>query len=85
VGHFKVLRIIRESGGMALSVTESEIHHTLSRVWEEKGWWVCPEGAACIAAVPALLDQKMIEPGNRVVAFNTGSLEKYLPDLRHLL
>ena len=85
VGHFKVLRIIRESGGIALSVTENEIHHTLSRVWEEKGWWVCPEGAACIAAVPALLDQKMIEPGNRVVAFNTGSLEKYLPDLRHLL
>lgn len=85
VGHFKVLKIMRESGGMALSVTESEIHQTLSRVWEEKGWWICPEGAACIAAVPALLDQNMIEPGNRVVAFNTGSLEKYLPDLRHLL
>jgi hypothetical protein len=26
-----------------------------------------------------------IKPGDDVVAFNTGSLEKYLPDLRHLL
>jgi hypothetical protein len=27
----------------------------------------------------------MIRPGDDVVVFNTGSLEKYLPDLRHLL
>jgi hypothetical protein len=27
----------------------------------------------------------MIRPGDNVVAFNTGSAEKYLPELRHLL
>ena len=85
VGHFKVLQIIRESGGMALAVAEQEIQRTLSEVWNAKRWWLCPEGAACIAAIPALLDHGMIKPGERVVAFNTGSLEKYLPQLRHLL
>jgi len=85
VGHFKVLDIIRTSGGAAIGVAEHEIHKMLSTVWKDKGWWVCPEGAACLAAIPRLLDDGLIKAGDKVVAFNTGSLEKYLPDLRHLL
>ncbi len=85
VGHFKVLSIIRESGGAAIAVAEDDINKTLSKVWKDKRWWVCPEGAACLAAIPQLLEKGLIQPGNKVVAFNTGSLEKYLPDLRHLL
>lgn len=85
IGHFRVLEIIRESGGTAVAVSERDIHTTLSKVWKEKGWWICPEGAACLAALPQLLDQGLIRPGERVVSFNTGSLEKYLPNLRHLL
>lgn len=85
VGHFRVLEIIRESNGAAIAVPEAEINATLSGVWREKGWWICPEGAACLAAIPQLLDSRLIHSGDRVVAFNTGSLEKYLPDLRHLL
>ncbi|NNJ65252.1 MAG: pyridoxal-phosphate dependent enzyme, partial [Xanthomonadales bacterium] len=85
VGHFRVLEIIRESGGSAIAVTEAEMESELSAVWRDKGWWICPEGAACLAALPALRDQGMISGGNRVVVFNTGSLEKYLPELRHLL
>lgn len=85
VGHFRVLEIIRESGGAAIAIPEQEIHQTLSSVWKEKGWWLCPEGAACLAAISPLLDAGLIHKGDNVVAFNTGSLEKYLPDLRHLL
>ena len=85
VGHFKVLSIIRESGGAAIGLSEDEINGALSTVWKDKGWWVCPEGAACIAAIPRLLEDGLIQAGDKVVAFNTGSLEKYLPDLRHLL
>lgn len=85
VGHFKVLQIIRKSGGAALAIPEQALQETLTRVWTEKRWWICPEGAACVAAVPELLDRGLIRPGDRVVAFNTGSLEKYLPNLRHLL
>ena len=85
VGHFRLLEILSESNGIALAIDEEEIHSTLSSIWKEKRWWTCPEGAACIAAIPQLLDHEIIRPGDRVVAFNTGSLEKYLPDLRHLL
>jgi len=85
VGHFKVLQIIRESGGCAVAVAEEDIHSTLSQVWKDKGWSICPEGAACLAAIPQLVESGQIQPGNKVVVFNTGSLEKYLPDLQHLL
>jgi len=85
VGHFKVLDIIRQSGGMAVAVSEADIHATLSQLWQDKRWWICPEGAACLATIPALLDHGQIRVGDEVVVFNTGSLEKYLPDLRHLL
>ena len=85
VGHFKVLDIVRTSAGAAIAVKEDEMNETLSKVWKDKGWWICPEGAACLAAIPRLIEDELIKPGDRVVAFNTGSLEKYLPDLRHLL
>ena len=85
VGHFKVLDIIRTSGGAAIGIPEDEINKAMTAVWKDKGWWVCPEGAACLAALPRLLEDGLIKPTNKVVVFNTGSLEKYLPDLRHLL
>ena len=85
VGHFRVLEIVRASGGAAVAVSESDIAAELSRVWHETHWWISPEGAACLAALPQLLDRGLIRHGERVVAVNTGSAEKYLPALRHLL
>jgi threonine synthase len=52
VGHFRVLQIIRESGGAAIAVAEDDIHATLSATWRERGWWISPEGAACLAVLP---------------------------------
>ncbi len=85
VGHFRVLDIIRQSDGGAISVSESEIAAVMSQVWKDKRWWLGPEGAACLAAIDPLLESGRIEPGERVVVINTGSAEKYLPELRHLL
>lgn len=85
VGHFRVLQIVRESGGAALAVSEADIAAELSRTWREKRWWISPEGAACLAALPQLLDRGLLTRGERVVAVNTGSLEKYLPSVRPLL
>lgn len=85
VGHFRVLDIIAASDGIAVAVEEDDIHASLSETWRERNLWMGPEGAACIAALPQLLDRDVIRPGDQVVAFNTGSLEKYLPNLRHLL
>lgn len=85
VGHFRVLEIIRASGGAAVAVSESDIAGELSRIWRETHCWTCPEGAACLAALPQLLDRGLLKRGERVVVVNTGSAEKYLPALRHLL
>lgn len=85
VGHFRVLQIIRASGGAAVAVDESDIAGELQRVWRDTRWWISPEGAACLAALPQLLDRGLLKAGERVVAVNTGSAEKYLPALRALL
>jgi len=85
VGHFKVLDIIRKSGGTSIAMDESEIAQNLSKVWNEKHWWICPEAAACMAALKPLAQQGVIKESDQVVVFNTGSFEKYLPDVRHLL
>ena len=85
VGHFKVLDIIRRSGGAAIAVSEADTAAELQRVWRDKRWWISPEGAACLAAMPQLLDRGLIKRGERVVAVNTGSSEKYLPAVRHLM
>ena len=85
VGHFKVLEIIRASGGCAVAVPEEQMERALSSVWREKHWWISPEGAACLAALEPLVGQGALHGGERVVVVNTGSLEKYLPELRRLL
>ena len=85
VGHFKVLEAIRASGGCAVSVPEAAMESALSAVWRDKHWWISPEGAACLAALEPLAEQGVLKPGERVVLVNTGSLEKYLPELRRLL
>lgn len=85
VGHFRVLQIVRASGGAAVAVSEADIAAELSRVWRDKRWWIAPEGAACLAALPQLVERGLVARSERVVAVNTGSLEKYLPKLRHLL
>ncbi|MGI8561138.1 MAG: threonine synthase [Luteimonas sp.] len=85
VGHFRVLQIVRASGGAAVAVAERDIADELARTWRDTRDWISPEGAACLAALPQLLDRGLVKRGERVVAVNTGSAEKYLPALRHLL
>jgi len=85
VGHFAVLEIIRQSGGTAIALSETEIADSTRQTWNDTRWWVCPEGGACIAALPYLLESGHISRGDDVVVVNTGSFEKYLPQVRHLL
>ena len=85
VGHFKVLDIVRKSGGISIAINEEDIAKNLSQVWKDKHWWICPEAAACMAALKPLAKKGIINKKDQVVVFNTGSFEKYLPDVRHLL
>jgi threonine synthase len=85
VGHFRVLEIVRASGGAAVAVAEADLAAEFAREWRRTHGWLSPEGAACLAALPQLLDRGLVKRGERVVVVNTGSAEKYLPALRHLM
>ena len=85
VGHFRVLEIVRGSGGACVAVEEAAIAAETTRLWREAHGWISPEGAACFAALSQLLDRNLVRRGERVVVVNTGSAEKYLSAIRHLL
>jgi len=85
IGHFRVLEIVRESGGIAMSVEESAIVDAWRAAHRDKGWRLSPEGAATLAALEPLLDRGLIGADERVVVVNTGAFEKYLPDVQCLL
>jgi threonine synthase len=77
LGDFLVLRGVRESGGTAVAVTDDEILAELRALAEAEGTWICPEGAACLAATRQLRDGGWIREHERVVVLNTGAGLKY--------
>lgn len=40
VGHFKVVDIIRQSGGTSIAINETDIAKYLTDVWQLTGWWI---------------------------------------------
>src|SRR5437870_4444841 len=78
IGDFLMLNILRQSDGGAVAVDDDEIIPAAREVGSKEGLFVCPEGAACFAALKSLRSTGKIVPGERVVIFNTGSGIKYL-------
>ena len=79
IGDFLMLNIVRQSKGGAIAVDDEEMIRVTREVGSKEGLFVCPEGAACFAALKSLQRAGKIPPGERVVIFNTGSGIKY-PD-----
>lgn len=77
LGDFLVLRAVRESGGAAVAVGDGEILAEVGRVAREDGLFLCPEGAATVAALPLLAARGLVRPGERVLLFNTAAGLKY--------
>ena len=78
LGDFLVLRAVRESGGIAISVSDEDMLNAGQHLAAEEGIFPAPEGGACVAAVDALLRTGFLQPGEQIVIFNTGSGLKYL-------
>lgn len=73
LGDFLVLDAVYETGGTAVAVDDADLlaaEHTLAR---EEGAWICPEGAACFAAVGQLRESGWLRGDEEVVVLNTGS------------
>ena len=78
VGDFLILNSIRESEGVALSVTDDELMTGTKEIGSSEGIFSAPEGGATVAALPKLLDRGIIKPNDRIVLFITGSGLKYV-------
>jgi threonine synthase len=78
IGDFLILEILRDSNGGAIAVEDEEMIRVGREVGANDGLFVCPEGAACFAALKSLRSDGKIRSGDRVVIFNTGSGIKYL-------
>jgi threonine synthase len=78
VADFLMLQTLRESGGTAVSVSDSEMLAEIPRIGKAEGLFFCPEGAACVAALRHLIASGWLTPANEVLIFNTASGLKYL-------
>jgi len=77
-GDYIILEILRNSGGVAISVTDEEIMDAVHRWAQVEGIFAAPEGAAALAAYRKLRGNGFFSSDDRVVLFNTGSGLKYL-------
>ena len=78
IGDFLILKLLHQSNGGAVAVDDEEMIRTMREVGSKEGLFVCPEAAACFAALKLLQRPGKIAPGERVVIFNTGAGIKYL-------
>jgi len=77
-GDYIILEILRNSGGVAISVTDEEIMDAVHRWAQVEGIFAAPEGAAALAAYRKLRGNGFFSYDDRVVLFNTGTGLKYL-------
>jgi threonine synthase len=77
LGDFLVLQGVRESGGTAVAVSDEAILAELRRLAAAEGTWICPEGAACLAATRQLREGGWLRGDEQVVVLNTGAGSKY--------
>src|ERR1043166_3230380 len=78
IGDFLILKILRDSHGGAIAVDDEEMIRAAREVGANEGLFICPEGAACFAALKLLRHAGKIASGERAIIFNTGSGIKYL-------
>ena len=72
-----MLEILRESGGVALALSDAQILASLKDWARQEGIFLSPEGAAATAAYDHLLATGFLTAKDRVVLFNTGGGLKY--------
>ncbi len=77
LGGFLVLQAVRETGGCAVAVPDADLLAAQARLAHAEGTWICPEGAACLAAVARLRESGWLAETDEVVVLNTGAGLKY--------
>jgi threonine synthase len=77
LGDFLVLHAVRATGGTAVAVSDEALLSEQRRLAADEGTFICPEGAACFAAVRQLREGGFLSSADEVVVLNTGAGIKY--------
>jgi threonine synthase len=77
LGDFLILDAVRRTDGCAIAVDDEQILAAQARLAGCEGAFICPEGAACFAAIEQLRKDNWISADDEVVVFNTGAGIKY--------
>ncbi len=72
-----ILRVLRESGGAALAVTDDEVWDAARTLMRQEGLFPCPEGAATYAGLRRLIESGGVGPDDTVLLIQTGAAWKY--------
>jgi len=76
-----ILRVLRESNGNAITITDAEMSDALKEIARNEGMLIAPEGAALWQAFKKLKASNWIKPSEQVLLINTGSGYKYLENI----
>jgi threonine synthase len=82
LGDFLVLHALYETQGTAVTVPDAEILEEQRAIGRTEGLYICPEGAATLAALKRLVESGFVRPEDTVVALNTGAGLKYPETVR---
>src|SRR5271170_5953199 len=77
LGDFLILRMLKQTHGTALAVTDEEMLEAGKELASLEGIFAAPEGAATVSATRKLAASGWIKPDETVVLFNTGTGYKY--------
>ena len=77
LGDFLILRMLKQTHGTALTVTDEEMLQAGKELASQEGIFAAPEGAATVSATRKLAASGWIKPHETVVLFNTGTGYKY--------
>jgi len=75
---YLILQAIRETGGTALAIEDSDMIDAMYELATTEGIIACPEGAATLVGLKHLLEDGFLKRDETVVLLNTGSGYKYL-------
>jgi threonine synthase len=81
IGEELMLRVIRESEGTVIGISETEMLEGMRELGQKEGLFVAPEGAAVWMAARKLIASNWLNPAASILLLNTGSGQKYLENV----
>lgn len=77
-GHDLMMKVMEESGGMAIAVSEEDIINGVQELARNEGLLLCPEGAATWQAMLQMKESGLLGGDEKILLLNTGSAYKYM-------